>query len=373
MSNTRKTLVLEAALAPGGAALVVGPDLVAVREHSPDRGERLDLLAAARQVLAEGDLRPADLSRVVVGTGPGSFTSLRTALGLAQGLAAAVPGLVLAGVDSPRILAEAASARLPVWVAIPWGRLRVLVVQAARGGPAEGTATLVARDTVARLPFLRDRRLVAPVSLASLEAPRGARLVTPGSSPVRALARLTARDDVSVCEGPPAPLYLAPPDAILPPRNAAAPPGWSLVELDGTHLPDLLRLERACFTSPWSASMLREELTGEPDRIAIGMSGPGGRIAAAALARLTPDALAMMSVAVAPEARGRGLARTLVRELVARGRQAGSGRADLEVRKDNAAAIALYAGEGFAPVGLRRRYYHDGTDAVLMSLALRRS
>ena len=43
----------------------------------------------------------------------------------------------------------------------------------------------------------------------------------------------------------------------------------------------------------------------------------------------------------------------------------------LEVRASNLAAQALYARLGFERVGLRKRYYADGEDAVLMTLLLR--
>ncbi len=38
----------------------------------------------------------------------------------------------------------------------------------------------------------------------------------------------------------------------------------------------------------------------------------------------------------------------------------------LEVRADNAAARALYRATGWEEIGLRRGYYADGVDAVLM-------
>ena len=38
----------------------------------------------------------------------------------------------------------------------------------------------------------------------------------------------------------------------------------------------------------------------------------------------------------------------------------------LEVAADNAAALALYAAAGFTPCGRRCRYYHDGTDALIL-------
>ncbi|MYD29817.1 MAG: ribosomal-protein-alanine N-acetyltransferase, partial [Dehalococcoidia bacterium] len=42
----------------------------------------------------------------------------------------------------------------------------------------------------------------------------------------------------------------------------------------------------------------------------------------------------------------------------------------LEVRVSNGAARALYGGCGFEEVGERLRYYADGEDAVIMTLAL---
>lgn len=41
--------------------------------------------------------------------------------------------------------------------------------------------------------------------------------------------------------------------------------------------------------------------------------------------------------------------------------------ATLEVRAGNAAAVALYRRLGFEEVGRRRRYYADGSDALLMT------
>ena len=46
---------------------------------------------------------------------------------------------------------------------------------------------------------------------------------------------------------------------------------------------------------------------------------------------------------------------------------AGDATIFLEVRTDNAAAIALYESEGFVQVGLRKRYYRvSGADAYTM-------
>ena len=73
-------------------------------------------------------------------------------------------------------------------------------------------------------------------------------------------------------------------------------------------------------------------------------------------------------VAVMPAARRRGIGRTLVREMLARAETRGLSFVTLEVREHNDAAIALYAGEGFLPVGRRRGYYErPREDALLMT------
>jgi tRNA threonylcarbamoyladenosine biosynthesis protein TsaB len=80
------SLVIEASTARGSVALVA-PDHVLAEESVAMRGEHAErLLPAVAQVLERGDLRVADLSAVVCGTGPGSFTSLRVAAAIAKGL-----------------------------------------------------------------------------------------------------------------------------------------------------------------------------------------------------------------------------------------------------------------------------------------------
>jgi ribosomal-protein-alanine N-acetyltransferase len=68
---------------------------------------------------------------------------------------------------------------------------------------------------------------------------------------------------------------------------------------------------------------------------------------------------------VRPAAQGGGIGRALLRDLLA---HAGPRRVVLEVRTDNAAAIALYESEGFVILGVRRRYYRpSGADAYTMA------
>ncbi len=64
-----------------------------------------------------------------------------------------------------------------------------------------------------------------------------------------------------------------------------------------------------------------------------------------------------------------GLASALLDAAV---RDAGPERVLLEVRADNEPALAFYARAGFVEIDRRRRYYRDGTDALVLELDLRR-
>ena len=96
----------------------------------------------------------------------------------------------------------------------------------------------------------------------------------------------------------------------------------------------------------------------------------GGAVVGVGSLWMAPDEAHITSLAVAGEARRRGHGRRLVTGLVALARSLGAEAVTLEVRTSNGAARALYGGCGFEEVGERRRYYTDGEDAVIMTLAL---
>ena len=81
------TLALDAATYAGSVALLDGPRVLVERTVAMRGREHEALMPAVADVLAERGLAPADLQRIVCGEGPGSFTSLRIAGGIAKGLA----------------------------------------------------------------------------------------------------------------------------------------------------------------------------------------------------------------------------------------------------------------------------------------------
>ena len=88
------------------------------------------------------------------------------------------------------------------------------------------------------------------------------------------------------------------------------------------------------------------------------------------LVRVAADEAEILTLAVAPGARRRGLGRRLMQAAAAQAREVGASRLFLEVSSRNAAARALYQSQGFTQAGRRRRYYADGSDALVLVLPL---
>ncbi|WP_409484976.1 ribosomal protein S18-alanine N-acetyltransferase [Arsenicicoccus dermatophilus] len=142
-----------------------------------------------------------------------------------------------------------------------------------------------------------------------------------------------------------------------------------LRELAWGDLPRLAELEREAFAQDaWSEPTWWSELAGRPRREYVVWDDPerGGVVGYAGLDH-GGDVADVMTIAVTPVARGLGLGRRLLHELVARATAGGASALLLEVRADNAPARALYESHGFETISVRRRYYQPGDgDALVM-------
>jgi [ribosomal protein S18]-alanine N-acetyltransferase len=113
---------------------------------------------------------------------------------------------------------------------------------------------------------------------------------------------------------------------------------------------ELAALHAAAFAKPWSASDLAAFLT-RPACHAITTTHGFVMFDAA------DGDSEILTLAVAPAARRSGLGRVLMQAAMDEAAAAGAQGMSLEVAADNAAALALYRGLGFAEIGRRRRYY----------------
>ena len=96
-----------------------------------------------------------------------------------------------------------------------------------------------------------------------------------------------------------------------------------------------------------------------------------------AIGRAVAEEAELLTIAVAPEARGKGEGRALMAGFLDTSRARGVTTVFLEVAADNDPAITLYRNTGFVDVGTRKGYYHtpDGhrIDAKVMQMPLGQS
>lgn len=74
----------------------------------------------------------------------------------------------------------------------------------------------------------------------------------------------------------------------------------------------------------------------------------------------------IMQLVIDPLQQRQGLATRLLNFLIRHAKKNQIEKIQLEVRASNQAAIALYQNNGFQNVGVRKKYYTDGEDALLM-------
>jgi ribosomal-protein-alanine acetyltransferase len=136
-----------------------------------------------------------------------------------------------------------------------------------------------------------------------------------------------------------------------------------------TDVPTLFSLEAELFGSDaWSEASLREELSG-PGRRAVVLDEEGAVLGYAVTMR-AGDVVDLHRIAVRPDRQRQGLAALLLADALDAARADGAERMLLEVSAGNAAAVAFYDAQGFARIDVRRRYYRDGSDALVLARPL---
>ena len=136
-------------------------------------------------------------------------------------------------------------------------------------------------------------------------------------------------------------------------------------------LDEVLAIERASFTMPWSRGAFLYEI--QQNRVARCWVGrlPDGHVVGYLCLWEVADEVHITNVAVRPNARRQGIARSLLSSVLEDGRARGFKVVVLEVRPSNRHALRLYESFGFRVVGRRHGYYYDtGEDALVMEIAL---
>jgi ribosomal-protein-alanine N-acetyltransferase len=158
-------------------------------------------------------------------------------------------------------------------------------------------------------------------------------------------------------------------DLLRPPL----PAGVRIRNMRQDDIERVVEVEKDGFAHPWSADLLRRELFHDWSVSLVATEEKDGaeRVIGFIVFWLVHDEVHVLNVAVALEARRRGIARVLMDEAAARGRARKARVCTLEVRRSNAPAITLYHSLGYRQVGIRPNYYVDeGEDAIVMVMNL---
>jgi len=136
-----------------------------------------------------------------------------------------------------------------------------------------------------------------------------------------------------------------------------------IVPMTVSHVPEASRIEKAVFPDPWSPTAFLEILSLSDKNWIVRRSG---RLVAYLLTQWVADEVHILNLAVAPRVQRQGIAARLLAFLVERAAHENMQDMFLEVRASNVAARSLYERFGFRELAVRKRYYRDGEDAVVM-------
>jgi len=139
-------------------------------------------------------------------------------------------------------------------------------------------------------------------------------------------------------------------------------------------LPYVIEIERISFSTPWSETSFYNEIYNPHSTANVAVVEEAysvQRVVGYICVNQVADEGHILNLAVHPEFRKRGIAKTLVKNILEDLRETACRFLYLEVRISNNIARKFYEGFGFKIVGTRKGYYNEPReDAVIMMLVL---
>ena len=129
---------------------------------------------------------------------------------------------------------------------------------------------------------------------------------------------------------------------------------------------DVLNVEQASFTNPWTREMYLSELANKGVSYCFVARHKDGDVVGFCSFWRVLDELHVNNLAVLPEWRRGGVATALLQHVLSEGARLGARRATLEVRRSNDAARMLYERFGFTVAGIRHGYYTKPVEDALV-------
>jgi ribosomal-protein-alanine N-acetyltransferase len=142
---------------------------------------------------------------------------------------------------------------------------------------------------------------------------------------------------------------------------------WQIARVDTPEaLDELIAIEHAAFTNPWTREMYVAELQNRDVAACYLARDRSGRAVGFCSFWLVVDELHVNNLAVLPDARRQGVASALLTRVLADAAGRGARRATLEVRRSNVEAQRLYERFGFHISNVRTRYYSQPVEDALV-------
>lgn len=137
-------------------------------------------------------------------------------------------------------------------------------------------------------------------------------------------------------------------------------------------LPEVLTIERLCFSNPWSEDTFRGEIQNKAISSPLVVIHPEDKkIIGYVIFWQIGDEAQINNVAIHPDYQGQGFGEQAMRYVLERLRENGVHFVSLEVRVSNLPALTLYRKLGFSILGVRKEYYTNPIeDAYVMGLML---
>ncbi|MBI5658894.1 MAG: tRNA (adenosine(37)-N6)-threonylcarbamoyltransferase complex dimerization subunit type 1 TsaB [Nitrosomonadales bacterium] len=318
------------------------------------------------------------LDGIAFGAGPGSFTGVRIACGVAQGLALGA-GLPVAGVSTLLALAQAA------------GRDKVIAALDARMGEIYHAAYRKRAEewvTVCEPGFCLPQAAPAVEGAGWFGTGSGFKMyeavldgryagqlagmdrqAVPQAGAIAELAAVQFAAGQGVDAAQAVPVYLRDKVALkTSERERPVMPG--LREMNPADVDAAERVEQRAHAHPWTRGNLADALdSGYLCRVMEQESAMLGYV----VLMLAVDEAQLLNLTIAAEHQRKGLGRALLAETLNMARDRNMRRVLLEVRPSNIAALGLYRAAGFREIGLRRGYYQADNgreDAIVMECLL---
>jgi tRNA threonylcarbamoyladenosine biosynthesis protein TsaB len=392
--NMTRILAFETSTSTGTVALLseLG-DAVAVTQRTIEgtTGHASEILPLAYSILTEMNLTQKDVTAVAFGQGPGAFTGVRVACGVAQGIALAldIPVIQIGALPAVAVQAAVRHPGALLYVALDARMDEVYFGVYAGDTAAELVAVqppvlLAATDVML---FIAQRQRLWQQRLPNLAA---VTLVGDGWSVVQRMCpsqALSEIGDVDNLQARPeagavailalhafnagqtllpehvAPLYLRDKVAFTTVERARGdggnpraqvPSAAALLPMLKADLPEVVALEAAVQSFPWTLKNFEDALEAGYDawvlRTQEGLQG-------FFIMMMAPDVAHLLVIAVARDAQRRGYGQQMLAHVTQKARGAGTEGIVLEVRPSNLGACAFYRAQDFVQIGVRRDYY----------------